>query len=94
MNTGVPICTRGYRFSTSEMYMRMQPWDAADPMDAELGVPCMPMPGAEVPIQRVPSGLPAPGGMGPSPAAQGELGGNHVGFICFSITWKLPTGVG
>ena len=39
MNTGVPTCTLGYRFSTSGMRMRMQPCDAAYPMDAAFGVP-------------------------------------------------------
>src|SRR5690242_12984656 len=76
------------------MYIRMQPCDARVPMEDEIGVPCMPMPGADVPIQRVPSGLFTPGGIGPRPAAHGELGGNHVGFTCFWMTEKLPVGVG
>ena len=52
------------------------------------------MAGAEVPIQRVPSGLSTPGGTGPSPAAQGESGGNHVGLRCLVTIWKVPDGVG
>ena len=47
----------------------------------------VPIAGADVPIQRVPSGLLTPGGTGPRPAAHGESGGNQVGFFCFSITW-------
>ena len=56
-------------------------------MEPAIGVPWMPMAGAEVPIQRVPSGLSTPGGTGPSPAAHGELGGNQVGFVCFVTIW-------
>ena len=63
-------------------------------MEAASGVPCMPTPGAERPIQRVPSGLPGPGGTGFSPAAQGDGGGYHHGFSCLSTTVKCPVGVG
>ena len=66
--------------------MRMQPCDARLPIEPDWGVPCMPIAGADVPIQRVPSGLLTPGGTGPRPAAHGESGGNHVGFYCFSMT--------
>ena len=43
------------------------------------GTPCMPTPGALVPIQRVPRGLSVPGGMGCASLAQSELGGSQVG---------------
>ena len=76
------------------MYMRMQPWLAAVPIELEIGVPWMPMAEAEVPIQRVPRGLSTPGGTGPSPAAQGESGGNQVGLRCLVTMWKVPDGVG
>ena len=46
-----------------------------------MGVAWKPMLGALVPIQREPSGLLAPGGMGSRPAAQGELGGTQVGIL-------------
>ena len=73
--------------------MRRQPWLAALPMLQSAGVPWMPTAGAEVPIQRVPSGLPGPGGIGPRPFAHGESGGNHVGFFRMSTMRKLPVGV-
>src|SRR3989304_4415671 len=39
----------------------------------------MPTRGAERPIQRVPSGLPGPGGTGFCPFAHGDGGGDHPG---------------
>ena len=54
----------------------------------------MPTPGLESPIQRVPSGLPAPGGTGLSPAAHGEFGGNHHGFRHMTTISNFPSGVG
>src|SRR5437588_12494028 len=54
----------------------------------------MPTPGAESPIQRVPSGLFGPGGIGFSPAAHGEFGGYHHGFRHLTTIWKRPSGVG
>src|SRR5882757_4553971 len=54
----------------------------------------MPTPDAESPIQRVPSGLPGPGGVGFSPTAHGAAGGYHHGFFHLTITWKCPSGVG
>src|ERR687898_2396294 len=54
----------------------------------------MPTYGAEIPIQRVPSGLPGPGGTGSDSAAQSDGGGYHHGFRCrFTISY-LPSGVG
>jgi hypothetical protein len=76
------------------MYIRMQPWDAAVPIVSGLGVPWIPYPYAESPIQRVPSGFPGPGGTGPRPRAQSELGGFHVGFLSFVAIVKRPSGVG
>jgi len=64
----------------------MHPWDAAWPIVKACGVPWMPTAGADVPIQRVPSGLPEPGGIGSRPFAHGELGGIQVGFLSFSVT--------
>ena len=72
----------------------MQPCEAAVPMLDGAGVPCMPMPGLFRPIQRVPSGLPGPGGTGPIPAAHAESGGFQVGFFALVMIRKLPMGVG
>src|SRR5437763_17113035 len=58
------------------------------------GVPWMPMPNAERPIQRVPSGLPAPGSTGPRPAAHAESGGYQVGSTCLETILSWPGGVG
>ena len=58
-------------------------------MEAESGVPWIPISGSERPIQRVPSGLPGPGGTGSAPAAQSESGGYHQGFFCLSTILKL-----
>jgi hypothetical protein len=74
--------------------MRMQPCEAAVPIDPELYVPWIPTPPMFRPIQRVPSGLPGPGGMGCAPAAQGWFGGYHQGFRVFVRMEKLPSGVG
>src|SRR5436190_24372411 len=54
----------------------------------------MPTPGADRPIQRVPSGLFGPGGIGACPCAHGELGGYHHGFLHFTTIVKRPSGVG
>src|SRR3954454_6548447 len=54
----------------------------------------MPIPSASRPIQRVPSGLPGPGGTGFAPAAHGESGGYHHGFSHLTSMWKCPSGVG
>ena len=83
MKTAVPIRTRSKSHSAFEMYMRMQPCEAAVPIEPELYVPWMPTPPMFRPIQRVPSGLPGPGGIGWAPAAQGWLGGYHQGFRVF-----------
>src|SRR2546428_772224 len=53
----------------------------------------MPTPGALIPIQRVPSGLPGPGGTGFSPFAHGDAGGDHHGFAPLTLIWKRPRGV-
>src|SRR5947207_9180807 len=54
----------------------------------------MPTPGAESPIQRVPSGLSGPGGIGCCPCAHGEAGGYHHGFLHLTTILKRPSGVG
>src|SRR5436190_1428839 len=55
------------------MCIRMHPCESEYPIEPSSGVPWMPTPGALSPIQRVPSGLPGPGGTGFSPAAHGEI---------------------
>ena len=55
---------------------RARPSSRARPRPASRG--CRP-PGDEMPIQRVPSGLPGPGGIGFASFAQSESGGFHVG---------------
>src|ERR1700712_2336654 len=94
IHTGEPTRTCVNSHSASGMRMRMHPWEALYPMDVASGVPCRPTPGEEIPIQRVPSGLPGPGGTGFSPAAQAESGGYHQGLACFVTISKRPTGVG
>src|SRR3954468_1410110 len=94
IHTGEPTRTCVNSHSASGMRMRMQPCDALYPIEVASGVPCRPTPGAEMPIQRVPSGLPGPGGTGFSPAAQAEFGGYHQGLRCFVTISKRPTGVG
>ena len=59
----MPTSTRGKRSSESLMSMRMQPWEALVPMEPLLDVPWMKTPEVLVPMARVPSGLPGPGGM-------------------------------
>ena len=54
----------------------------------------MPTPGADKPIQRVPSGLFGPGGIGFWPLAQREFGGYHHGFRHMTWIVKRPRGVG
>ena len=55
----------------------------------------MPTPGAESPIQRVPSGFPGPGGIGTAPCAHGASGGGtQVGFSTLLMMVKWPSGVG
>src|SRR2546430_1050971 len=76
------------------MCIRMQPCEAEYPIDAGFGVPWMPTPGADRPIQRVPSGLLGPGGIGFCPWAQREFGGYHHGFRHLTTIEKRPSGVG
>ena len=54
----------------------------------------MPTAGDEMPIQRVPSGLPGPGGIGFAPLAHEELGGIHHGLRCIWMMRNRPFGVG
>jgi hypothetical protein len=54
----------------------------------------MPTPGASIPIQRVPSGLPGPGGTGFSSFAHADSGGYHHGSRCMFTTCHIPEGVG
>ena len=78
MKTVVPTSTVLKSHSTSGMYMRMQPWETEYPMEA--GLECrMPTPGDDRPIQRVPSGLFGPGGIGFWPSRPGELGDTTTG---------------
>ncbi len=87
MKTGVPISTWRKSHSASGIRIRMQPCEAEYPIDAASGVPWIPTYGAEIPIQRVPSGLPGPGGTGSESAAQSDGGGYHHGFRCkFTIS--------
>src|SRR3954454_2300726 len=76
------------------MYIRMHPCEAEYPSELGSGVPWMPTPGAERPIQRVPSGLPGPGGIGFAPFAHGEFGGYHQGLRHLTTTDHRPSGVG
>src|SRR5581483_5460395 len=94
MYTGVPTSTWSNSHSASGMYMRMQPCESEYPIEAESGVPWMPTPGAVRPIQRVPSGLPGPGGIGFAPLAHGEFGGYHHGLRHLTTIAKRPSGVG
>ena len=57
-------------------------------------MPWMPTAGAESPIQRVPSGLPGPGGIGSASFAQSEAGGYHQGFRHLTTISNRPSGVG
>ena len=50
--------------------------------------------GSDSPIQRVPSGLPGPGGTGSESFAHGDGGGYHHGLRCMFTISKSPTGVG
>jgi hypothetical protein len=54
----------------------------------------MPTAGDEIPIQRVPSGFPGPGGIGSASFAQSDAGGYHHGFRHMTTISKLPRGVG
>ena len=55
----------------------------------------MPTPGAERPIQRVPSGLPGPGGTGFRPCAHEEFGGIVHGLTILVFLLAIaPLGVG
>ena len=68
---------------------------ASSRSSASSGVPWMPTPGAERPIQRVPSGLPGPGGdrlraLRP----RRVVGGYHHGFFHLTTILNWPSGVG
>src|SRR6187431_1407170 len=54
----------------------------------------MPTYGSERPIQRVPNGLPGPGGTGSASSAHGDGGGYHQGLRCKLAISKVPSGVG
>src|SRR5687768_1788838 len=76
--------------------MRMQPWEAAPPIDQGLLVPWKPT-ALVMPIQRATSGLPGdpPGTTCPAwlPAHE-ELGTDHAGLTDFERTRNRPVGVG
>src|SRR4051794_33033712 len=93
--TGVPIGTRGYRSSESEISIRMHPCDAAVPIDDELHVPWIRIPGAFRYIARVPSGFPGPGGIDAGRSAPQPVGSGltQVGFSLLSTISNVPTGV-
>jgi hypothetical protein len=57
-------------------------------------VPWIPTYGAESPIQRVPSGLPGPGGTGSLSCAQSDGGGYHHGSRHLTLISNRPSGVG
>ena len=80
------LAGHGYAVSTER--------DFTKPIEPSEGVPWMPTPGADSPIQRVPRGLPGPGGIGFWPCAHGELGGYHHGFFHLTTIEKRPSGVG
>src|SRR5689334_20802429 len=93
--TGVPTLTCSNSHSASGTYIRMHPCEAEYPIDAGSGVPWMPTPAAESPIQRVPSGFPRPGGTGFSPFAHSDVvGGYHHGSRCIVTMLHCPVGVG
>src|SRR5215211_8197666 len=94
MMTGVPMRTCVNRNSASGIRIRMQPCEAEYPIDAASGVPWIPTAGADKPIQRVPSGLPGPGGIGSASFAQSDGGGRHHGLRCMSTIDHVPSGVG
>src|SRR5262249_6791733 len=95
MNTGVPMSTCVNSHSTCGINIRMQPCEAEYPIEAASGVPWMPTYGAERPIQRVPSGLPGPGGIGFEFAARAEpVGGSHHGLSHLLTISNWPSGVG
>jgi len=94
MKTVVPTSTCSNSHSASEMCIRTQPCEREYPIEASSGVPWIPTPGAESPIQRVPSGFPGPGGTGFSPWAHDEAGGYHHGLRHLTTIAKRPSGVG
>ena len=94
MITGVPIFTCSKSHSADGIAMRMHPWDAEYPREAASGVPWIPTEGELMPIQRVPSGLPGPGGTWLAPLAQGDGGGYHQGFRDIWMILNVPSGVG
>src|SRR5215211_7615964 len=94
MMTGVPTRTCVNRNSASGIRMRMQPCEAEYPIDAASGVPWIPTAAAERPIQRVPSGLPGPGGIGFASLAHSESGGRHHGLSCLVTIDQVPAGEG
>src|SRR2546423_14836911 len=95
MNTGVPIRTRVNSHSADDTCIRMQPCDSECPIDHGSSVPWMATPDALSPIQRVPSGLPGPGGTGSSPCAhESWVGGYPHGLPHLTTIWKRPRGVG
>src|SRR4051812_3212053 len=76
------------------MCMRMQPCDAAWPIDQSSDVPWMPAP-SQKPIQRDLIGSSGPGGM-TRPArspAHALFGTCHDGLICLSLMSYRPAGV-
>src|SRR4029079_468360 len=94
IQTRVPTLTKRNRDSASRFFIRMQPWEIEYPTDAGFGVPWMPTPETERPIQRVPSGFSGPGGIGSRSFAQLESGGYHQGWRYLLTIRNRPWGVG
>src|SRR4051794_28191150 len=93
--TVVPTSTWSKSHSASGTCIRMQPCDALYPIEPGSSVPWMPTPGASRPIQRVPSGLPGPGGTGLRPFPHEScVGGFHHGFFHLTTMFQRPRGVG
>ena len=81
MNTVVPTRTLVNSHSESTTCIRMQPCEAFQPIEPGSSVPWIPTPGAERPIQRVPSGLFGPGGTGLRPGGPRVLGRRVPGRV-------------
>src|SRR5919112_5575107 len=96
ISTGAPTGTRGYRSMTSGTVMRMQPWEAAVPIEPGMPVPWMPTP-LTMPIQRAFSGFSAepPGTTSLRYApAHGLSGAVQAGLTALFVMLNRPEGVG
>ena len=92
----MPTLDPSNRSITSGTVMRMQPWEAREPIDQGWPVPWIPT-APLTPIQRALSGLsgsPPATGWPPISPAQGEFGAVQVGLTCLLWRAKRPFGVG